>query len=152
MNKLLITTCGMIFAGYTSWIGATPLLTQIGRYSTVANSATAAQINPLLAVGQFKFPPHILNVGEAVESVLQNTSYRLVPLSQQVSAVRETLLMRLPITDRTLGPLQIKDVLIVLMGKEVFHLVVDPLHREINFEIKPEIAQALGAKKEKKHA
>lgn len=45
---------------------------------------------------------------------------------------------------RTFGPIQIKEAVLVLMGKEVFDLIVDPAHRLINFKVKPNILHALG--------
>lgn len=50
---------------------------QIGRYTTVRNGATKAQVNPLLAVSIFKFPPSVYSVGDAVKQVLVSTGYSL---------------------------------------------------------------------------
>ena len=117
--------------------------TQIGRYSTVANKPTAAQVNPLLAVAQYKFSSQVETIGDAVKVVLQNTSYQLAPQADLPVSVTATLKKPLPITVRTLGPMPIKDALVVLLGKDVFNLVVDPLHRLVNFEVKPKIKKAL---------
>lgn len=117
-------------------------LSQISRYVTVQNGPTSAQINPLLAVSTFKFPPSIYTVGEAVNQVVATTGYKLSNnLSKQA---RETLKQPLPITDRKLGPMKIQTVLQVLLGAEVYNLQRDPLHRLVNFEVKPSIAKALG--------
>ena len=114
-------------------------VTQIGRYRTITNHPTMAQVNPLLAIGQYKFPSSVLTVGDAVQAVLQTTGYQLdKDLSK---AVQQTLKKPLPITCRMLGPLAIKDILTVIMGSQVFILVEDPLHRLINFDVKPEINQ-----------
>ena len=94
-----------------------------------------------MAVAQYKFPPQVESIGDAVNVVLQNTSYQLA--AKLSTAVDVTLKKPLPITDRTLGPMPIKDALVVLLGKDVFSLVVDPLHRLVSFEIKPEIKSAL---------
>jgi len=126
-------------------------VTQIGRYSTVLNRATAAQINPLLAVGQFRFPASVKTVGEAIQVVLENTGYQLAPRVQLTDSVKSTLGKTLPITVRRLGPLSIKTALSVLMGEQVFNLVEDPLHRIVNFEIKPAIAKALGVRHDYRH-
>jgi type IV pili sensor histidine kinase/response regulator len=142
---LLVTMlCGIYVSGYAD--------TQIGRYSTVANKPTTSQVNPLLAVAQYKFPPQVESIGDAVNVVLQNTSYELVPTDKLSTSVKETLKKPLPITDRSLGPMPIKDVLVILMGKDVFTLVVDPLHRLVNFEVKPRVKKALSIsdKKNKK--
>jgi conjugative transfer region protein (TIGR03748 family) len=120
--------------------------TQINRYTTIANQPTAAQVNPLLAVVQYKFQPSIRTVGDAINAILQNTSYQLVPSDKLSKVVAENLQKPLPITVRTLGPIEIKDALIVLMGKDVFILVADPLHRLVDFKVKPNMAKALGVK------
>lgn len=144
---LVAILCSVYVSGYAD--------TQIGRYSTIANKPTASQVNPLLAVAQYKFPPRVESIGNAVNVVLQNTSYQLVPTDKLSRYVKETLTKPLPITDRTLGPMPIKDVLVILMGKDVFTLVVDPLHRLINFDVKFSIIKALSIADKKevnKHA
>lgn len=116
--------------------------TQVGRYITVNNVPSNAQVNPLLAVATFHFGPHVSTVGDAIAQVLRYTGYQLVKdISPQV---KQTLAKPLPVTDRTLGPMRIQQVLIVLMGAEVYELQRDPLHRLVNFQVKPTIAQALG--------
>lgn len=151
MNRLLKLTFLALIGSYCAVAFAVSDTTQIGRYSTVRNKASQAQINPLLAIGQFKFPPSVVSIGDAIQMVLQPSSYTLVPRAKLSNDVKETLDKRLPLTDRNLGPLALKDALVVLMGKEVFHLMVDPVHREINFEIKPAFAKAFYAHPEKHH-
>lgn len=123
-------------------------VTQIDRYATVENRASAAQINPLLAIAQFRFQPSVQTIGDAIHQVLQNTSYQLVPENQLPEIAKETLTKPLPITVRSLGPISIKDAVLVLMGKEVFNLIVDPAHRLINFRVKPGLIHVLGANHE----
>lgn len=121
-------------------------VTQIDRYSTVENKPTRAQINPLWAVAYYKFPVSIKTVGEAIQIVLSHTGYALVTEDHLSPFVKTVLGKPLPMTDRQLGPLSIKDVLIVLMGQTVFVLSVDPLNRLVNFEIKPSFVKAFGVK------
>ena len=128
----LLSAHGLAFSAFAD--GGT---TRVGRYTSVNNQATPAQINPLMAIAQFKFQPQVETIGDAILQVLQNTSYALVPDKQLSQLAQETLKKPLPITVRTLGPLPIKEAVLVLMGKEVFDLVVDPTHRLINFKIKP---------------
>lgn len=139
-NMLLLASSGLLICNILT---ANASQTQIGRYTTFQNKPTRAQINPLLAVGQFRFPPSVETVGDAIDVILQNTSYKLSPKKQLSNEVLETLLKPLPITVRNLGPIEIKDAVVILMGKDVFTLVVDPLHRLINFDVKPEIKKAL---------
>ena len=121
-------------------------VTQIGRYLTVKNGATRAQLNPFLMTGAFHFPPSVGTVGEAVRQVLAPTGYRLTPTPSP--SVKQTLQLPLPLSDRTLGPMTIHTALLVLMGEEVYELKRDPLHRLITFAMQPEIAQQLGVKKD----
>jgi conjugative transfer region protein (TIGR03748 family) len=115
---------------------------QVGRYATVKNEPSVSQINPLLAVSIFKFPPSVHTVGDAVSQVLSPTGYRL---SDSLSdSVKQTLLKPLPVTNRKLGPVSIQTALEVLMGAEVYELERDPLHRLVNFQLKPSMATALG--------
>lgn len=116
--------------------------TQINRYSTVKNGPTKAQVNPLMAVSQFHFPPTVHTVGDAVRHVLANTGYKLSP--NLSSHAQSTLDKSLPITQRHLGPMTIQDALEVLMGQQVFKLQRDPLHRLISFKIRSNIAKSLG--------
>lgn len=121
-------------------------VTQIDRYSTVENKPTLAQINPLLAVAEFKFPASIKTVEQAMQMVLSDTGYELAAPDHLSKSVKDMMAKPLPITNRQLGPLSIKDVLTVLIGKEVFNLLVDPLHRRVNFEMKLTMARALGVR------
>ena len=111
-------------------------ITQINRYATVTNKATKAQINPLNAIAQFKFSPNVKTIGDAINHVLQNTSYKLVPENKLSPLAKETLAQSLPVTVRTLGPISIKNAVIVLIGQEVFSLQIDLAHRVINFKTK----------------
>ncbi|MCE3237394.1 MAG: hypothetical protein K0R24_375 [Gammaproteobacteria bacterium] len=121
-------------------------VTQIDRYSTVENKPTRAQINPLMAVAYYKFPVSIKTVGEAVQMVLSQTGYALAPENHLSPSVKDVFGKPLPMTDRQLGPLSIKDVLTVLMGQTVFALSIDPLNRLVNFELKPFFVKASGVK------
>lgn len=114
---------------------------QTGRYQTSPIGASPAQINPLLTVATFRFAPSVQNVGQAINQVLQYSGYALAPsLSPEIQS---TLNQPLPYSVRILGPIQIQNALTVLMGQNVFTLVIDPLHRLVSFEVKPQIATAL---------
>ena len=149
-----LLSCYFIVPGFANGVGSYEhhfnhySVTQIDRYATVENQASAAQINPLLAVAQFRFQPNVRTIGDAIHQVLQNTSYQLVPTNQLPKIAQETLTKPLPITVRSLGPISIKDAVLVVMGKEVFNLVVDPAHRLINFRVKPGLIHVLGANHE----
>ena len=117
--------------------------TQISRYASVANTPTAAQVNPLVAVSQFRFGLNVQTVGDAVTQVLRNTGYTLAPVKQLSSNVQSILGKPLPITQRKLGPLSIKTTLTVLMGQQVVQLIEDPVHRIVTFRLNSRIKRAL---------
>lgn len=116
---------------------------QVGRYVTTRIGAVPDQVDPLLTVATFKFTPDVQTIGQALSQVLQYAGYALVPPQNQTPLVQQTLAKPLPYSVRALGPIEIKDALTVLMGQNVFILVVDPLHRLVNFDIKPTILNAL---------
>ncbi len=116
--------------------------TQVGRYLAAKNGATTAQINPFAAISTFTFPPSVVRVSDAIDQVLASTGYQLsANLSPEVI---QTLDKPLPLTNRKLGPMKIQTALEILMGKEVYVLQRDPLHRLINFKVNPEISKTLG--------
>lgn len=106
---------------------------QVERYSTVNESATAAQINPLLSVASFRFPQSVGTVGDAVDIVLRYSGYELAPADTLPLQLVTVLSKPLPMVDRTLGPLTTQDALLVLVGKGLFSLNQDPIQRTVNF-------------------
>lgn len=119
-------------------------VTQVGRYSTIKNKATAPQQDPLLAISQFKFNSRVKTVGQAIEQVLRDTGYALVPSKQLPHSVRAIQSKPLPITQRELGPISVGNALRILMGDEVFTLVVDPVHRLVTFKLKSKFSHLRG--------
>jgi len=118
-------------------------VTQVARYSTVNNVASKAQINPLVAVVQVNFPESVKTVEQAIHYLLLPSGYALVPLKQLSKTAQTTMKKPLPVIDRHLGPLPLQDALVVVMGEQVFHLVQDPVSRQVSFQLKPEIKRAL---------
>ncbi len=121
-------------------------LTQINRYATVENKALAAQVNPLLAVQKVHFPQHITTVHTALDHWLQYSGFQMAPIKEQSTALRETMLLPLPSVVRDLGPLTVEEGLLVLVGKNVFTLSKDLLHRKINFALRPQYQHSRGSK------
>lgn len=119
-------------------------LTQINRYATVENKALAAQINPLLAVQKVHFPQSITTVHAALDHWLQYSGFQMAPIKEQSTGLRETLLLPLPSVVRDLGPLTVEEGLLVLVGKNVFTLSKDLLHRKVNFTLKPQFQSKRG--------
>lgn len=122
-------------------------VTQIGRYTTVDNKPSAAQINPMLTIQQMQFPPSVHSVGDAVNYWLKHSGYKLVNSERQSSELKGVLKQNLPQVDRRLGPMSIQDGLRVLVGMNVFTLVQDPLHRKVSFSLNAHYKKALTSHK-----
>lgn len=118
-------------------------VTQINRYATVENKPLVSQINPLLTVQQIHFPQQVRTVGEALTYWLQYSGFALADEERRSQALKDILQQPLPQVDRNLGPLTVQDGLEVLVGQQVFSLSQDPLHRKVNFRLKPAYAQLI---------
>jgi conjugative transfer region protein (TIGR03748 family) len=117
-------------------------ITQVSRYATVNNKPLTSQVNPLLTIQQIHFPQQIHTVGEALSYWMQYSGYTLVDERGQSQALKDIRQQPLPHVVRSLGPLTVRDGLEVLVGVQVFSLVQDPLHRKVNFRLKPAFANA----------
>lgn len=111
-------------------------VTPVSRYLTINNKPRPEQINLLTQVVQVKFPQNIQTIGMAVSYLLRFSGYSLISKKKMSPALLTMLSKPLPVVDRELGPVSLKDALMVL-GGESFTLVQDPLNREINFLLKP---------------
>ena len=141
-NKIIMYTSAMFTCGALS-IGANAAnVTQVNRYATVDNKPLLAQVNPLLTVQQVHFPRDVQTVGAALTYWMQYSGFALAADARLPVALKPLLNQPLPQVDRNLGPLTIQDGLEVLVGQQVFTLVQDQLHREVNFKLKPAFAQA----------
>lgn len=107
---------------------------QTGRYLTVTAEPSIAQIDFLSGMVQTHFLENTKTIGEAITDVLRYSGYSLVDTKQQGHDLTETLKKTLPLIDRDLGPISLKEALKILIGP-AFDLVVDPLHRTINFKL-----------------
>lgn len=141
VNQLKTTTSIVIFCLSASVVSAANV-TQVNRYATVENKPLTSQINPLLTVQQIHFPQSIHTVGEALTHWMQYSGYALADEKVQSQALKGILNQPLPQVVRNLGPLTVQDGLEVLVGQQVFSLIQDPLHRQVNFKLKPQYAKA----------
>ena len=137
---LLVGCINVVMSYDTAWASRT----QVGRYKTVSNKPTAAQVNPLLAIGQYKFASSIRTVGQAIGQVLSTSGYRLVDEKTMNKNAKSVLKLPLPLVDRELGPMAVQDIVSVLMGRDIFNLRINPLQRTINFSVKPSVAKQVG--------
>jgi conjugative transfer region protein (TIGR03748 family) len=114
----------------------------VARYSTVQPAPSLAQRDPLAAPVVSVLPASVTRIGEAVETLLGPSGYRLASPFAAEAERAELLDLPLPKAHRTLGPLPLRTALAILAGP-AFRLVEDPVHRLISFE---RCEQATGAR------
>jgi conjugative transfer region protein (TIGR03748 family) len=112
-------------------------MTQAGRYLTISTKPKASQINLLSQIIQVRFPQNIQTIRDGMHYLLRFSGYSLIPDSWMSKEFRLTLSKPLPLIDRELGPISLKDSLLVLAGP-AFSLVEYPIKRDIDFKLKPE--------------
>jgi type IV pili sensor histidine kinase/response regulator len=106
---------------------------QVGRYSLLSSTPTAAQADLMATPVTIQFPERIQNVGEAVRYLLQRSGYRLANAEALEPKAMALLSLPLPAVHRSLGPLTLQQALQTLAGP-TFRLVQDPVHRLIAVE------------------
>jgi type IV pili sensor histidine kinase/response regulator len=120
-----------------------PIALQTDRYSYIAAKPTSEQINPLLTLIDVRLPHDILTVEQAVEYLLQRSGYHLGQDGASNSNARDMLVQVIPDVHRHLGPMTLQDALITLSGPP-FRLLVDPVNRQVAFELDPNFQGAGG--------
>ena len=112
-----------------------PSATQIrvGRYSTADAVNTSEQENLLDVVVDTQIPASEKSVGEAIEFLLMRSGYTLAAAEMQGEHVKQLLKKPLPQAHRKVGPVMLKDALMMLVGK-AYWMKVDPVHRLIAFD------------------
>jgi conjugative transfer region protein (TIGR03748 family) len=132
-----------IFVGF--WVGMVGCIvmvplsfaqsTTVDRYLVITNKPLPAQADLLQQTFQVRFPHHVQTILEAVNYLLRFSGYQLVNSHQLPIEARIVLSKPLPEIDRKFGPLSLREGLLMLVG-EPFDLLVDPIHREIAFQLK----------------
>lgn len=112
---------------------------QVSRYQTISTQAQSEQVDLLSPVIQVHFLSEIKTIGDAVNHLLRYSGYALVDNKQQSQDLKNTLKKPLPLVDRDLGPVALRQALALLIGP-AFDLVIDPLNRTINFQLKTEFS------------
>ncbi|MDN5869213.1 MAG: pili assembly chaperone [Nitrococcus sp.] len=105
----------------------------VTRYSTVQPAPSLSQRDPLAAAVVTVLPASVTRIGEAIETLLAPSGYRLAPSLVAAPEQAELLNLPLPQTQRALAPLPLRMALKTLAGP-AFTLVEDPVHRLISFE------------------
>jgi len=106
---------------------------QVGRYASAKAAATHYQKDLLSVVIQTTIPAHVDTVGEAMTFLLMRSGYELAEPKRQGEYVPQLLSKKLPYAHRKLGPITLKDALLLIVG-DAYWMKVDPVHRLIAFE------------------
>ncbi len=109
---------------------------QVGRYTTLSTLADDAAANSLAVVATVHFPRGtVQSVDDAVRYLLIRTGYELAPVDQLDDRVQHVLGLRLPDSQRTLGPYRVDTMLGVLLGQP-FQMVADALTRTVSYAVR----------------
>ncbi|RBW47284.1 hypothetical protein DS885_03820 [Psychromonas sp. B3M02] len=87
---------------------------QLGRYTNVSITPTQQQLNPLLVVVDFEFPPQITKVGEALKLLIAPSGYRFSLSDNDISYI--LFEMPLPEIHKKLGVMTLDDAIKTLSG------------------------------------
>jgi conjugative transfer region protein (TIGR03748 family) len=139
LKGFCITLSTVMILLASSWVQAAEVI-QTARYITTKVQPKPEQVDLLSSIIQVHFLSEVKTVGDAIHSLLQYSGYSLVETKQQSRDLQNTLKKQLPLIDRDLGPISLREGLELLIGP-AFDLVVDPLNRTINFQLRPEYMQ-----------
>jgi len=114
---------------------------RVGRYTTVAPTATPSQHNLLSVVVDISFSSNITTVGDALTHLLLRSGYRLADMAASDPYLPILFTRPLPHVHRKLGPITLKNALTALAGP-AWHLSVDPVNRLISYELLREFRPA----------
>lgn len=135
--SLLMSLCGSAMAYEENNFDTTNQsieLVQTGRYTHVKNIPPVDQQNPLKVVVLTKIPQSAQTVGEAINFLLSRSGYVVADISVMSQETRNLMQLPLPQVQRSIGPITL-DKALKTIGGESFELVVDPVHRIVNFEL-----------------
>lgn len=108
---------------------------KLTRYTTLNSGIATAQADILTGLTSFQFNNVISTVGQAINSVLIGSGFRLASASASDPYLPVLLNAPLPDVHRSLGPASVSDILGVLAGP-TWTLVTDPVNRLITFDLK----------------
>ena len=106
---------------------------RVGRYSSAAAVNTRQQENLLEVVVDTEIPNQEKTVGQAINFLLLRSGYTLAVPEIQGKHIKQFLNKKLPQIHRKIGPVMLKDALMMLVGK-AYWMKVDPVHRLIAFD------------------
>ncbi len=114
----------------------------VGRYLTVVQNPLSSQRDLLSQTIQMRFPQSVQTVGDAVSHLLRYSGYSLLSENKRSSDLNNILQKPLPLVQRELGPMMLRDALITLIGS-AFILSEDTLNREIDFHLKDSFSKKI---------
>lgn len=135
--RLVALVCSSLFL---NGISNANDVSQVGRYLTILNKPTLSQARLLSQIVQIRFPLNVQTVGDAMNYLLQFSGYSLVSQEQMNKALKTIISKPLPMVHRQLGPISLKEGLIVLAGP-AFYLISDPVNRVVDLRLKPSCKQ-----------
>lgn len=132
-HRHFASVAACVLGMFLSTIEAVAAEVTVARYSTVQPAPSVAQQDPLAAPVASALPASVTRVGEAVETLLAPSGYRLAPSLAAGPEWVELMNLPLPKAHRALGPLPLRTALRILAGP-AFTVVEDPVHWLISFE------------------
>lgn len=112
---------------------------KVSRYVNERLALATYQKNLLAQQVTLRFPQSVHTIGQAVESVLAFSGYRLVPKARQSQAMQVILQQPLPEALRVIDNVTLSQCLLGLVGHS-FQMLFDPVNRLISFHLKPQYA------------
>jgi conjugative transfer region protein (TIGR03748 family) len=128
LNRQLFIVFLFILVTATAAVGS---VTQLGRYLTVQNQATAEQQDLLKQICRRHFAKSIRTVGGAMRHLLRDSGYSLADRADLSCLLNRSL----PQVQRDFGPIALQEGLSTLAGN-TYQLLVDPMHRLVSFRLK----------------
>lgn len=106
---------------------------RVGRYSSADAVNTDHQENLLHVVIDTRIPKSAKTVGEGIDFLLMRSGFSMADTDIQGEHISQLLKKPLPHAHRDVGPVMLKDALMMLVGK-AYWMKVDPVHRLIAFD------------------
>ena len=85
-----------------------------------------------------KFGADVKTINDAINTILTNTGYKLTKADKQDQYTQAMLSNNFPATQKSINNASLRQSLLALTGNN-FDMIVDPIHRIIDFKIKPSV-------------
>lgn len=102
------------------------------RYTLSQVQVREDQLAPLETVITLGFGSNVITVGDAIQELLSGSGYRWVIENERSDQLLNQL--ELPLVNRDLGPIKLRDALITVVGR-AWELEVNELTRQISFNV-----------------